>query len=71
VQGAPFLANWQGRTLADLMAKLRTMPPGAASAVSDEDRLATIAYLLQASGFRPGQPLASDPAALRDIVFGD
>ena len=71
MQGAAFLANWKGRTLADLMAKLRTMPPGAANAVSDADRLAVMAYLLQASGFTAGQPLPGEQAQLGAITFDD
>jgi mono/diheme cytochrome c family protein len=71
VQGSAFRANWNGRTLADLMAKVRTMPPGAENSLDDADRVAVIAYLLQASGFRAGQPLAGDDAALRGIAFGD
>ena len=72
VQGAAFLANWRGRTLAELMAKVRTMPPGAADSLSEADHLATLAYILQANGFPSGgQPLSADPAALREIGFGD
>jgi alcohol dehydrogenase (cytochrome c) len=71
VQGAAFLANWKGRTLADLMAKVRTMPPGAANSISDADRLAVTAYLLQANGFPAGAVLPADDAALRAIGFGE
>ena len=71
VQGAVFLANWKGRTLADLLAKVRAMPPGAADSLSERDYLAVTAYLLEANGFPPGQPLTADVAALRDIGFGD
>ena len=70
VHGAAFLANWKGRTLADLMAKVRTMPPGAADSVSAADRLAVIAYLLGADGFPAGTALPADEAALRAIGFG-
>jgi alcohol dehydrogenase (cytochrome c) len=71
VQGAVFLANWKGRTLADLLGKVRTMPPGAAGSLPDADYLAVTAYLLQANGFPPGQPLPADDAALRAIGFGE
>src|SRR5690606_19150542 len=71
VQGAVFLANWQGRTLADLLAKVRAMPPGAADSLSERDYLAVTAYLLEANCFPPGQALTADVAALRDIGFGD
>jgi alcohol dehydrogenase (cytochrome c) len=71
VQGAAFLANWKGRTLADLMARVRLMPPGAANTVSQTDHLAVAAYLLQANGFPAGAALPADDAALRAIGLGD
>jgi alcohol dehydrogenase (cytochrome c) len=71
VQGAVFLANWKGRTLADLHAKVRTMPPGAANSLSEQDYLAVTAYLLQANGFKAGDPLPGDEAKLREIGFGE
>ena len=71
VQGAVFLTNWKGRTLADLFAKVRTMPPGAAESLSEADYLAVTAYLLEANGFKPGEALAADEAKLREIGFGD
>ena len=71
VQGAAFLANWQGRTLGDLYALLRTtMPPGNAGSLSDEEYRAAIAYILQANGFKAGQPLPADAAEWREIGFG-
>ena len=69
VKGAAFLANWRGRTLADLHATIRTMPPGAANSLPAADYHAVIAYILEANGFRPARPLPSDEAALRDIAF--
>jgi alcohol dehydrogenase (cytochrome c) len=72
VQGAAFLANWRGRTLAELYTLMSTtMPPGAASTVPEAEHLAALAYILQANGFRAGEPLTADPAALREIGFGD
>ena len=71
VRGPTFLANWRGRTLADLHAKVRTMPPGAADSLPAADYLAVLAYLLEANGFPAGQPLPVDDAGLRAIVFGD
>jgi alcohol dehydrogenase (cytochrome c) len=72
VQGPAFLANWRGRTLAELFGLLSTtMPPGAASSVPEDEHLAALAYILQANGFRAGEPLTSDMAALRDIGFGE
>jgi alcohol dehydrogenase (cytochrome c) len=71
VQGPVFLANWKGRTLAELMAKVRLMPPGAANTVSEADHLAVTAYLLQANGFPAGAALPAEDAALRAIGFGE
>jgi alcohol dehydrogenase (cytochrome c) len=69
VKGAAFLANWKGRSLADLYAKVQTMPPGGGGAFSNADYLAATAYLLEANGFKPGEPLPSDAAALKGIGF--
>ena len=65
--GAAFLANWRGKTLGDLHAKVRTMPPGAADSLPAGDYLAVLAYLLEANGFPAGQALPADEAALRGI----
>ena len=35
----------------------------------DEEHLAAIAYILQANGFEPGEPLPGDEAELREIGF--
>ncbi|WP_082553538.1 PQQ-binding-like beta-propeller repeat protein [Altererythrobacter sp. Root672] len=71
VQGAAFLANWRGRTMADFVTLVRTtMPPGAGGSLPEADYLAVVAYLLQANGFRDGQPLVADEATLRGIGFG-
>lgn len=69
VQGAVFLANWKGRTLAELYAKVRTMPPGAANSLSEADYLTAMAYLLQANGFTAGEALPGDEAKLREVGF--
>jgi alcohol dehydrogenase (cytochrome c) len=71
VQGAAFLANWKGRTLAELLAKVHTMPPGAGGSLPDADYLTVTAYLLQANGFKAGEALSGDPAKLREIGFGE
>lgn len=71
VRGPAFLANWRGRTMADLYTLVRTtMPPGAASTLSAEQHLNALAYILQANGFPAGDPLPGDDAALREIGFG-
>jgi PQQ-dependent dehydrogenase (methanol/ethanol family) len=72
VQGPAFLANWRGRTLAELYTLMSTtMPPGLASTVPADEHLAALAYILQANGLKTGDPLTTDPAALRQIGFGD
>jgi len=68
--GPAFLANWRGRTLGELHAKVRTMPPGAAGSLSAGDYLAVMAYLLEANGFPSGRPLSAEEEALRGIGFG-
>jgi PQQ-dependent dehydrogenase (methanol/ethanol family) len=72
VVGAAFLANWRGRTLADLYTLVRTtMPPGAAHTLSAEEHLAAVAFVLQANGFPAGQVLPGDEAMLQGIGFGN
>jgi alcohol dehydrogenase (cytochrome c) len=71
LQGAAFLANWRGRTLGELHAKVRTMPPGAAGSLPARDYLAVLAYLLEANGFPAGQPLPGEEAALGGIALGE
>ena len=68
--GNAFLANWSGRSLADLYTLIRTtMPPGAASALSEDEHRAALAYILEANGFPPGEPLP-DAAGMREVGFG-
>jgi PQQ-dependent dehydrogenase (methanol/ethanol family) len=70
VAGPAFLANWRGRTLADLYTLIRTtMPTGAGGSLSDEDYLASLAFILEGNGFAAGQALPGDEAGLRDIGF--
>ncbi len=71
VQGSVFLANWRGRTLADLLAKVRAMPPGAEGSLPASDYLAVTAYLLEANGFPAGESMPDDEAALRAIGFAE
>ena len=69
--GNAFLANWSGRSLADLYTLIRTtMPPGAASALSEDEHRAALAYILEANGFPAGEPL-SDAAGMREVGFGE
>jgi PQQ-dependent dehydrogenase (methanol/ethanol family) len=67
LKGPAFLANWRGRTLAELHAKVRTMPPGAAGSLPAADYLAVLAFLLEANGFPAGEALPGDEAGLRAI----
>jgi PQQ-dependent dehydrogenase (methanol/ethanol family) len=50
VRGEAFLANWRGRSMAELLAKVRTMPPGAAGSLPAADYAAVTAYLLELNG---------------------
>jgi len=70
LRGTAFLANWRGRTLAELDAKIRTMPPGAADSLPAGEYLAVLAYLLEANGFPAGAALPGGEAALREIGLG-
>ena len=49
LRGPAFLANWRGRPAAELLAKVRTMPPGAGGSLPDADYRAVTAWLLQAN----------------------
>jgi alcohol dehydrogenase (cytochrome c) len=69
--GPAFAANWKGHSLAELYAKVKTMPPGSGGSLSDADYRAATAYLLQANGYKPGQPLPDDEALLRAIGMAD
>ena len=50
VRGEAFLGNWRGRSAAELLAKVRTMPPGAAGSLPAADYAAVTAYLLELNG---------------------
>ena len=45
--GPAFVTNWGGRPAGELLAKVRTMPPGAANSLPDADYRAVAAWLLQ------------------------
>jgi mono/diheme cytochrome c family protein len=47
LSGPAFVANWRTRPAAELLAKVRTMPPGAAGSLPDADYRAGTARLLQ------------------------
>ncbi|WP_336981645.1 PQQ-binding-like beta-propeller repeat protein [Altererythrobacter fulvus] len=70
VKGAAFLTNWKTRTLGEFYAKVKTMPPGAAGSLSDADYRAAMAYILEANGYKPGEPLPADSGLMQAIGFG-
>jgi mono/diheme cytochrome c family protein len=58
LKGPPFLANWKGKTAAELYTFIhQNMPPGAAGSLSDADYRAVTAYILQANGAKEGAPI--------------
>ncbi|MGZ3173184.1 MAG: outer membrane protein assembly factor BamB family protein [Croceibacterium sp.] len=55
LKGAPFLANWKGKTGGDLYAFIhQNMPPGGAGSLGDADYRAVVAYILQVNGAKQG-----------------
>lgn len=53
--GAGFLKNWDNASAQELFAKMRdSMPAGDPEAVSQDDKIEILAYLLQANGFPSG-----------------
>jgi len=55
LKGAPFLANWKGKTGSELYAFVRqNMPPGAAGSLGDADYRGVVAYILQANDLKGG-----------------
>ncbi len=53
--GNSFMVKWEPRDLAMLFKDVReSMPAGAVTSVTDEEKLDAVAYLLQANGFKPG-----------------
>ena len=70
VAGAAFKSNWAGKTVGDLFALVsQTMPPGGGGSFSDEEYRALVAYLLEANGYQPGDPLPETEAAMQEIGF--
>jgi PQQ-dependent dehydrogenase (methanol/ethanol family) len=68
IKGAEFLANWNDRSLGELLAKVRTMPPGGGGSLPNADYLAVTAYLLEINGFPAGQSLPGEQVRLREII---
>jgi mono/diheme cytochrome c family protein len=69
-KGAVFL-NWQGRTLAELLAFLtEKMPKNEPGSLSPKEYTQVVAYLLKLNGMPAGRvDLPADPAALRAITI--
>jgi len=62
--GADFMSTWGERTPRDLLAVMRTMPPGAPGSLNDETYVNIIAYVLQSNGAGPGgQALTANSGA--------
>lgn len=68
--GRFFNKTWEGRTVAELYAGTIMMPPGDEKSVSDQDRIDTIAYVLQFNKFPEGTtPLEVDMGKLKALKF--
>jgi mono/diheme cytochrome c family protein len=53
--GNAFMLKWEQRTLDALFRKIRdTMPTGAVTSVSDDEKIDAVAYVLQLNGFTEG-----------------
>jgi mono/diheme cytochrome c family protein len=64
-----FQATWKERSLADLFDKVRnTMPPNKTGAISSQQLIDLIAYILSANALKAGDvPLTDDIETLREI----
>jgi len=68
VAGGAFVANWRGKSVADLFAYTRDfMPTGMGGSLSDGQYLNVTAYILQANGYVSGEPLDPDETELKTI----
>lgn len=67
-----FERSWGARGLGRLFTKIQnSMPRNAVSSVTDTEKLAIVAYVLQANGFPAGtEELRSDPALLAIHIVG-
>ena len=65
LKGGAFMANWRGRSVAELFAYTRgNMPVGMGGSLPDSDYLALTAFMLEINGFPAGEPLDPDEAML-------
>ena len=69
LSGETFMLHWEGHNLALLYRKIReTMPPDGIDKVTDEQKLAAMAFVLAQNGFPAGAiELTSDPGVLAAI----
>lgn len=72
VAGAKFLRDWDGRSLAALLAYTRTtMPANNPGFLTDQELVDIVAYQLEVSGAPYGaRELGSDRAALAGVLIG-
>ena len=63
--GDEFNWSWNGTTVADLVRRIRSMPPGNPSALSAADSADVMAFILSKGGFPPGD--AELPATLPEL----
>ena len=68
--GDAFILDWGGLKLESVLTRVRSMPPGAAGALGDDNYLAITAYILEANAF-PAGPEALTAAHAPEIdVYG-
>jgi len=67
--GPPFVAAWQGKTVADLFAYIRdNMPKSEPGSLSRREYMSVLAYLLRMNGMPAGrEELVPDPEQLKSI----
>ena len=71
LKGSAFQAKWGDKTALTLLQAIERMPPGQAAKIAPTDRIALLAFVLQANGAAAGdRPLASDPAKLGQLSLG-
>jgi mono/diheme cytochrome c family protein len=68
--GDPFLAQWDGKSLATFFTRIQTtMPEEAPGTLREREVLDVIAYLLQTNGFRAGEKDIASASALEPLKF--
>jgi len=69
--GDRFNASWEGKSVADLLTRMRrTMPQDEPGSLTPAQVADILAYVLRAGGFPAGQtPLDGDPGALTGVIF--